>query len=69
MAVIAIRALHLLQSSLQQLLPLLGLEQQALPALVEVVQLVPEVAGLVAGRGLQQLGARAAHVLHGRVMG
>lgn len=44
---------YLLQGGLQQLLPLLGLEQEALPALVQMIQLVPQVAGLVTRRGLQ----------------
>ncbi|KAF3834233.1 hypothetical protein F7725_025437 [Dissostichus mawsoni] len=38
---------YLVQGGLQQLLPLLGLQQEALPALVQMVQLVPQLAGLV----------------------
>lgn len=40
---------YLLQGGLKQFLPLLGLEQEALPALVELVQLIPQVTCLVAG--------------------
>lgn len=60
---------YLLQRGLQELLPLLGLEQQALPALVELIQLIPQVARLVTRRGLQQLGGSAVHRLHCGMMG
>lgn len=40
---------YLLQGGFQQLLPLLGLEQEVLPALVELVQLIPQVTCFVAG--------------------
>ena len=60
---------YLVQGGLQQLLPLLGLQQEALPALVQMVQLVPQLAGLVARRRLQQLSASTVHILHSGMMG
>lgn len=60
---------YLLQGGLQERLPLLGIQQQTLPAAVELVQLIPQVAGLVARRGLQQLGGGAVHSLHRGMMG
>lgn len=60
---------YLLQGGLEQFLPLLGLEQEALPALVELIQLIPQVTCFVAGRRLQQLCGSAVHRVHGGVMG
>lgn len=60
---------HLLQSVLQQFLTLLGLQQQTPPVVVQLIQLVPQVAGLVTWGGLQQLRRSAVHRLHRGVMG
>lgn len=61
--------LYLLQCSLQELLSLLGLQQQTLPALVQLIKLCPKVAGLVARRGLQQLSSSTVHSLDCGTMG
>lgn len=60
---------HLLQCPLQELLSLLGLQQEALPALVQLIQLVSQVTGFISGRRLQQLGRGVVHRLHGGVVG
>lgn len=60
---------HLLQGAFQQLLPLLALQQQTLPALVELIQLVPQVAGLVTRRRLQEFRSSTFHGLHRGMMG
>lgn len=60
---------YLLQGGFQQLLPLLGLEQEVLPALVELVQLIPQVTCFVAGWRLQQLCGSAVHGVDRGVMG
>lgn len=60
---------HLLQGVLQQFLALLGLQQQTSPVVVQLIQLVPQVAGLVTWGGLQQLRGSAVHRLHRGVMG
>lgn len=59
---------HLLQCLLQQSLSLLALQQEAIPAAIERIQLLPQEAGLVAGPGLQQLGAGSVDRLHGGAM-
>ena len=60
---------YLVQSGLQEFLPLLCPEQQVLPALVELLQLIPQVTGFIARRGLQQLRGRTGHRLHRGIVG
>lgn len=59
----------LLERGLQLLLPLLCLLQHRLPAGVQLLQAVPQAAGIVPRAGLQQLVACFVHRLHGGLVG
>lgn len=59
----------LLEGGLQLLLPLLCLLQHRLPARVQLLQAVPQAAGIVPCAGLQELVACFVHRLHGCLVG